>query len=91
MFYYCGGAYRVITYLCKKNKQMSVVVVKIKNEGNISLLKKFIGILDEKAKVLSDEEYRDSMFAKLLDEGRKSRVLSSAEAKKALKKRGINI
>ena len=70
---------------------MSVVVVKIKNEGNICLLKKFIDTLHEKAKVLSDEEYRDSMFAKLLDEGRKSKILSAPEAKKELKKRGINI
>ena len=70
---------------------MSVVVVKIKNEENTSLLKKFINTLHEKAKVLSNEEYRDSMFAKLLEEGRKSRVLSQSEAKKELKKRGINI
>jgi hypothetical protein len=70
---------------------MSVVVVKMKNEKNTSLLKKFIGILHEKAEVISDEDYRDSMFAKLLEEGRKSKSLSSAQAKKELKKRGINI
>ena len=70
---------------------MSVLVIKIANEENTSLLKKFIGILHEKAKVLTDEEYRDSMFAKLLEEGRKSKALSSSEAKKELKKRGINI
>ena len=70
---------------------MSVFVVQIKNEENTSLLKKFIGILHEKAKVLSDEEYRDSMFAKLLEEGRKSKLLSYSEAKKELKKRGINL
>lgn len=70
---------------------MSVLVIKIKNEENTSLLRKFINILHEKANVLSDEEYRDSMFSKLLDEGRKSKTLSSSEAKKELKKRGINI
>ena len=70
---------------------MSVFVVQIKNEENTSLLKKFINILHEKAKVLSDEEYRDSMFAKLLEEGRKSKLLSDSEAKKELKKRGINL
>ena len=69
---------------------MSVLVIKISNEENASLLKKFIGILHEKAKVLTDEEYRDSMFCKLLEEGRKSKILSSAQAKKELKKRGIN-
>ena len=70
---------------------MSVLVIKIRNEENTSLLKKFIGILHEKAKVLTDEEYRDSMFAKLLEEGRKSKLLSSSEAKKELTKRGINL
>ncbi|HTB31989.1 MAG TPA: hypothetical protein VK808_08195 [Bacteroidia bacterium] len=70
---------------------MSVVVVKMKNEKNTSLLKKFIAILHEKAEILSDEDYRDSMFAKLLEEGRKSKTLSPAQAKKELKKRGINI
>lgn len=74
-----------------KIKSMSVVVVKIKNEENTSLLKKFISILHEKAKVLSDEDYRDSLFSKLLEEGRKSKTLSAAETKKELKKRGINI
>jgi hypothetical protein len=70
---------------------MSVVVIRIKNEQNTSLLKKFIGTLHEKAEVISDKDYRDSMFAKLLEEGRKSKALSSAQAKKELKKRGINV
>ena len=70
---------------------MSVVVVKMKNEKNTSLLKKFIGILHEKAEVISDEDYRDFMFAKLLEAGRKSKSLSPAMAKKELKKRGITI
>ncbi|MEK6615088.1 MAG: hypothetical protein AABZ32_03100 [Bacteroidota bacterium] len=70
---------------------MSVLVVKIKNEKNTSLLEKIINMLHEKAKVLTDEDYRDSMFSKLLEEGRKSKTLSAVEAKKELKKRGINI
>lgn len=70
---------------------MSVIIARIKNEENISLLKKFIGILNEKAEVLTDEEYRDSLFSKLLEEGRKSKLLSSTEAVKALKKHGIKI
>lgn len=70
---------------------MSVFVIKIKNEENTSLLKKFINILHEKASVLTDEEYRDSMFSKLLEQGRKSKTLSLSEAKKELKKRGISI
>lgn len=70
---------------------MSVLVVKIKNEENATFLKKLIGALHEKASVMSDEEYRDSRFAELLKEGRKSRTLTSSEAKKEFKKRGINI
>ena len=40
---------------------MSVLVIKIKEEGNASLLKKFVkDIFGEKVIVLSDEEYRSS-------------------------------
>ena len=70
---------------------MSVVVVKIKNNKNTSLLTKLIALFQEKATVLSDEEYRDSMFSKLLDEGTKSKLMTDSEAKKELKKRGIMI
>ncbi len=69
---------------------MSVMVVKIKNKENTSVLKKIVAALNEKASVLSDEEYRDSMFSRLLEEGRKSKLLSTAQAKKELTKRGIN-
>jgi len=47
---------------------MSVVVVKIKNKGKHFLAKKLVAALNEKASDLSDEEYRDSMFSKLLEE-----------------------
>jgi len=66
------------------------MVVKIKNKENTSVLKKIVAALNEKASVLSDEEYRDGMFSKLLDEGRKSKLLSTTQAKKELTKRGIN-
>ena len=69
---------------------MSVMVVKIKNKENTSVLKKIVAALNEKASVLSDEEYRDGMFSKLLEEGRKSKLLSTTQAKKELNKRGIN-
>ncbi|MBI1768131.1 MAG: hypothetical protein HY015_10485 [Bacteroidetes bacterium] len=69
---------------------MSVMVVKIKKKENTSVLKKIVAALNEKASVLSDEEYRDSMFSKLLEEGRKSKLLSTTQAKKELNKRGIN-
>ncbi len=70
---------------------MSVVVIKIKNEENTSLVKKFIGTLHEKAEVMTDEEYRDSKFSELLEEGRKSKSLSPAQTKRELRKRGINV
>ena len=66
------------------------MVVKIKKKENTSVLKKIVAALNEKANVLSDEEYRDSMFSKLLEEGRKSKLLSTTQAKKELTKRGIN-
>ena len=70
---------------------MSVLVVKIKNKENTSLLKNLVAALNEKASELSDEEYRDAMFSKLLEEGRKSRVLSPAQTKRELNKRGISL
>lgn len=70
---------------------MSVVVVKIKKKENTSLLKKLVAALNEKADVLSDEEYRDSRFSVLMESGRKSKLLSIAEGKKELKKRGVAI
>ncbi|MBS1682011.1 MAG: hypothetical protein JST48_09880 [Bacteroidetes bacterium] len=69
---------------------MSVMVVKIKKKENASVLRKIVVALNEKAKVLTDEEYRDSMFSTLLEEGRKSKLLSTSHARKELKKRGIN-
>ncbi len=69
---------------------MSVMVVKIKKKENTSVLKKIVAALNEKASVLSDGEYRDSMFSKLLEEGRKSKLLFTTQAKKELTKRGIN-
>ena len=70
---------------------MSVLVVKIANENNTFLLKKLVSVFNEKAKVLTNEEYRDAMFSKLLEEGRKSKVLSATQAKKELSKRGIKL
>jgi hypothetical protein len=70
---------------------MSVVVVKIKKKSNTSLVKKFVATLNEEANVLSDEEYLDSMFSKLLQTGRKSKLLSEADSKKELTKHGIKV
>jgi len=71
---------------------MSVLVIKVKEEGNATLLKKFIrNIFGENATVLTDEEYRDLKFLQLMEEGRKTKTLTDSEAKRELKKRGIKI
>lgn len=70
---------------------MSVLVIKIKDEGKTTQLKKFIAsIFGEKANILTDEEYRDSKLAELLEEGLKSESLSAKETRKEFKKRGVN-
>ena len=68
---------------------MSVLVIKIKNEENVSLLKRIIGVFREKVDVLSDEEYRDSQFAMLIDEAKDSGVPPEETVRKEFKKRGI--
>jgi hypothetical protein len=70
---------------------MSIVVIRLKKKSNTNLVKKFLATLNEEANVLTDEEFRDSMFSKLLDEGRKSNLLPALEAKKELAKRGISL
>lgn len=70
---------------------MSVVVVKIKKKENTSLLKKLAAALNEKADILSDEEYRDLRLSALMEVGRKSKSFSVAEGKKELRKRGVAI
>ena len=71
---------------------MSVLVIKVKEEGNVSLMKKFIrSIFGEKVTVLTDDEYRDAKFLHLMEEGRGTGTLSDEAAKKELKKRGIKI
>lgn len=53
------------------------------------MLKRVIGVFKEKATVLSDEEYRDSQFASLIEEARDSEVVSEENVKKEFRKRGI--
>ncbi|MGP8214878.1 MAG: hypothetical protein ACLQQ4_04880 [Bacteroidia bacterium] len=70
---------------------MSVLVIKIKEEGDVTPLKKLIrSIFGNKATILTDEEYRDSKLAELMEEGLKSETLSAEETRKEFKKRGIN-
>jgi hypothetical protein len=70
---------------------MSIVIARIKKKEHVALLKKFIGILNEKAEVVNEDDYRDAFFSQLLQEGRKSKMLSASESGKALKKHGIKI
>jgi hypothetical protein len=75
-----------------EKKDMSVLVIKLNEEGNATQLKKIIrNIFGENATLLSDEQYRDAKFLQLMEEERKSPTLSDSEAKKELKKRGIKI
>jgi hypothetical protein len=68
---------------------MSVIVVKVKNENNVSVLKKLIGIFKEKVHVYEDEEYRDKIASELMDEGLKTRLLTEEETRKEFRKRGV--
>jgi len=68
---------------------MSVLVVKVKNENNVSLLKKLISVFKEKVNVYEDEEYKDKTASDLMDEGLKTKLLSEEETRKEFKKRGV--
>ena len=68
---------------------MSVLIIKVKNEQNVSVLKQMIGVFKEKVSVLSDEEYRDSQFASLIEEEKDSAVVPEETIRKEFKKRGL--
>lgn len=68
---------------------MSILVIKVKNERNVSMLKQMISVFKEKVRVLSDEEYRDSHFAALIDDVKNSEAVPEETVKKEFKKRGI--
>jgi hypothetical protein len=68
---------------------MSILVIKVKNEQNVSMLKRIISVFKEKVNVLSDEEYRDSQFAALIEEANDSEVVPEETIKKEFKKHGI--
>ena len=68
---------------------MSVIVIKVKNESNISVLKKLISIFKERTTIFSDEEYRDRIASELIDEGIKTEIVSEETTRKEFKKRGI--
>ena len=68
---------------------MSILVIKVKNEQNISMLKQIINVFKEKVSVLSDEEYRDHQFAALIEEEKDSEVVPEEIIKKEFNKHGI--
>ena len=70
---------------------MSVLVVKIKNEGILETVKKILKVFSKDVAIVDDEEIRDLKFSKLLEEGRKAGILSAEESKKELRKRGVVI
>lgn len=68
---------------------MSVIIAKIGKEENISYLKKILNVFTKDIKVMSDEEYRDTKFAELIEEAKNSDVASEEKVKREFKKRGI--
>ena len=68
---------------------MSVIIVKIKNEKNLSIIKQILNVFSKDISIMDDEEYRDSKFAELMEEGRKSAIASENETKLEFKKRGF--
>ena len=68
---------------------MSILVIKVKNEQNVLTLSRVINAFKEKVNVLTDEEYRDSQFAALLEEAKDSKAVPEEIVKKEFKKRGI--
>ena len=69
--------------------EMSVIVIKVKNERNISILRKLIGVFSEKASVFSDEEYRDKIASALIEDGLKTEIVPEDQNRKEFRKRGI--
>jgi len=68
---------------------MSVIIAKIKDEGVVSNLRKILNIFTREVRVMSDEEYRDTKFAELIEEGKSSEIVSEETVKKEFKKRGL--
>ena len=68
---------------------MSVIIARVGKNENISYLKKIINVFTSDIKVMSDEEYRDSRFAELIDEAKRSEVATDTKTKKEFKKRGL--
>ena len=68
---------------------MSVIIARVGKQENISYLKKILNVFTSDIKVMSDEEYRDSRFAELIEEAKKSGIASEEKTKKEFKKRGL--
>ena len=68
---------------------MSIIVINVKNEGNLPILKKIIGVFKEKINIFSNEEYRDRIASELIEEGLKTELLSEEQTKKEFQKRGV--
>ena len=69
---------------------MSVIIARIEKQKNISYLKKILNVFTSEVKVMSDEKYRDSRFAELIEEAKDSVIVSEEKIKKEFKKRGLS-
>lgn len=69
---------------------MSIIIIKVKNEENISIFKKFAKALEEKLRVIKDEEYEDSLISALIDEGLKTEIVPEEMVRKEFRKHGVD-
>ena len=67
---------------------MKTAIVKIKNKEEERFLKALFKKVKIKARFLTMQEMEDSVFARLIDEGMKSRTVSKASVMKLLNKNG---
>ncbi|OFY66950.1 MAG: hypothetical protein A3H98_14475 [Bacteroidetes bacterium RIFCSPLOWO2_02_FULL_36_8] len=65
---------------------MSVIIAKIQNKSILNTVKQILSVFTKDISVMNNEEYRDSKLSELLDEGRKSRIVSPIKSESWCKK-----
>ncbi len=70
---------------------METLLIKAGNKQNANLIARFAKALKMDVKHLSEEELDDYHFAKLIDEGMKSKTVSEKEVLNFFSKNGITI
>jgi hypothetical protein len=70
---------------------MRTLVIKADNNSNANLIARFARALKMDVKQLSEKELDDYHFAKLIDEGMKSKTISEEEVFNFFRKHGVRI